>query len=137
MVHPNIELMRRYSAALQAGQAADALPFYAEDLVLHMPGRGPHSGTFTGQDAVLDYYTKVFQATDGRFEVVGVDDILASDDHAACLVRWRLHRDDRTLEVDRVVVYRIEDAKIKEIWVRDWDQYAYDEFFATAADPDR
>ena len=133
MVHPNIELMRRYSAALQAGQAAEALPFYAEDLVLHMPGRGPHSGTFTGQDAVLDYYTKVFQATDGRFEVVGVDDILASDDHAASLVRWRLYKDDRTLEVDRVVIYRIEDAKIKEIWVRDWDQYAYDEFFADGA----
>jgi ketosteroid isomerase-like protein len=133
VVHPNIELMRRYSAALQAGQAAEALPFYAEDLVLHMPGRGPHSGTFTGQDAVLDYYTKVFQATDGRFEVVGVDDILASDDHAASLVRWRLRKDDRTLEVDRVVIYRIEDAKIKEIWVRDWDQYAYDEFFADGA----
>jgi hypothetical protein len=44
VAHPNIELMRRYSAALQAGQAAEALPFYAEDLVLHMPGRGPHSG---------------------------------------------------------------------------------------------
>ena len=130
MVHPNIEFMRRYSAALQAGQAADALPYYAEDLVLHMPGRGPHSGTTHGQDAVLAYYTTVFQATDGRFEVVGVDDILASDDHAASLVRWRLHRGERTLDVDRVVVYRIVDEKIKEIWVRDWDQYAYDEFFA-------
>jgi ketosteroid isomerase-like protein len=133
VAHPNIELMRRYSAALQAGQAAEALPFYAEDLVLHMPGRGPHSGTFTGQDAVLDYYTKVFQATDGRFEVVGVDDILASDDHAASLVRWRLHKGDRTLDVDRVVIYRIVDERIAEIWVRDWDQYAYDEFFADNA----
>ena len=130
MVHPNIELMRRYSAALAAGQAAEALPFYAEDLVLHMPGRGPHSGTTHGQDAVLDYYTKVFQATDGRFEVVGVDDILASDDHAASLVRWRVHRGDRTLDIDRVVIYRIVDERIAEIWVRDWDQYAYDEFFA-------
>ena len=130
MVHPNIEFMRRYSAALQAGQAAQALPFYAEDLVLHMPGRGPHSGTFTGQAAVLDYYTKVFQATDGRFEVLGVDDILASDDHAASLVRWRLHRGDRTLDIDRVVDYRIVDERIPEIWVRDSDRYAYDEFFA-------
>ena len=130
MAHPNIELMRRYSAALQAGQAAAALPFYAEDLVLHIPGRGAHSGTFTGQDAVLDYYTKVFQATEGRFEPLGVDDILASDDHAASLVRWRVHRGDRTLDIDRVVVYRIADGKIAEIWVHDRDQYAYDEFFA-------
>ena len=133
MAHPNIELMRRYSAALQAGQAAAALPFYAEDLVLHMPGRGPHSGTFTGQDAVLDYYTKVFQATEGRFEALGVDDILASDDHAASLVRWRVHKGDRSLDIDRVVVYRIANGKIAEIWVHDWDQYAYDEFFADDA----
>ena len=91
MTHPNLELMRRYSAALQAGQAADALPFYAEDLVLHLPGRSPHAGTFLGQDAV---------------------------------------RGERTLDVDRVVVYRIVDSRIAEIWVRDWDQYAYDEFFA-------
>jgi hypothetical protein len=134
VAHPNIEFMRRYSAALQAGRAAEALPFYAENLVLHMPGRGPHSGTFSGQDAVLDYYTKLFQATDGRFEVVAVDDILASDDHAASLVRWRLHRGDQTLEIDRVVIYRIVDERIAEIWMRDSDQYAYDEFFADAGD---
>ena len=129
MVHPNIELMRRYSAALQAGQAAAALPFFAEDLVLHIPGRSAHAGTFHGQDAVLAYYTRMFRDTDGAFEVLGVDDILASDTHAATLVRWRVRRGDRTLDIDRVVIYRIVDERIAEIWVRDWDQAAYDALF--------
>jgi len=106
VVHPNIELMRRYSTALQGGQAAEALPFFADDLVLHIP--------------------------DGQFEPLGVDDILASDTHAATLVRWRVRRGDRTLDIDRVVVYRIVDERIAEIWVRDWDQAAYDELFADA-----
>lgn len=132
MTHPNIELMRRYSATLTAGQAADALPFFTEDCVLHIPGRSPHAGTFHGQDAVLQYYTRLFRDTEGRFENLGVDDILASDTHAASLVRWRVHRGDHTLEIDRVVIYRIVDEKIAEIWVRDWDQYAYDELFADA-----
>lgn len=132
MTHPNVELMRRYSAALEAGQAAAALPFYAEDLVLHIPGRSPHAGTFHGQDAVLAYYTRVFRDTNGRFEVLGVDDILADDEFAVTLVRWRLHRGETSIDVDRVVVYRIVDARIAEVWVRDWDQYAYDEFFAGA-----
>ena len=92
VTHPNVEFMRRYSAALQAGQAADALPFYADDLVLHIPGRSAHAGTFRGQDAVLAYYTRLFRDTDGRFEVLGVDDILAGDDHAVTLVRWRIQR---------------------------------------------
>jgi ketosteroid isomerase-like protein len=133
MTHPNIEFMRRYSAALTAGKAAEVLPYYAEDLVLHIPGRSPHAGTFHGQDAVLAYYTRVFQDTDGRFEPLGVDDILASDTHAASLVRWKVERNGRSILIDRVVVYRIEDEKIAEIWVRDWDQYAYDELFADAS----
>ena len=133
MTHPNIDLIRRYSAALTAGKASDALPFYADDLVLHIPGRSPHAGTFHGQDAVLAYYTRMFRDTEGRFEPLGVDDILASDTRAASLVRWRVERDGRSIEVDRVVIYRIKAGRIAEIWVRDWDQYAYDELFADTA----
>lgn len=133
MTHPNIDFMRRYSETLTAGKAADVLPFYADDLVLHIPGRSPHAGTFRGQDAVLSYYTRVFRDTDGKFQPLGVDDILASDTHAASLVRWRVERNGEELLIDRVVVYRIENEKIAEIWVRDWDQYAYDALFADAA----
>lgn len=132
MTHPNIELLRRYSATLSAGQAADALPYYAADLVLHIAGRSPHAGTYRGQDAVLAYYTRLFRDTEGHFENLGVDDVLASDTHAASLVRWRVERGGRTLDIDRVVIYRIQEGKIAEIWVRDWDQYAYDELFADA-----
>jgi uncharacterized protein len=132
MTHPNIELMRRYSATLTAGQAAEVLPYFTEDCVLHIPGRSRHAGSYRGQDAVLAYYTRIFQDTEGQFENLGVDDILASDTHAASLVHWRVTRGGRTIDIDRVVVYRIVDEKIAEIWVRDWDQYAYDELFADA-----
>jgi ketosteroid isomerase-like protein len=132
MTHPNIELMRRYSATLTAGHAADILPYFTEDCVLHIPGRSPHAGSYEGQDAVLAYYTRIFQDTGGKFENLGIDDIMASDTHAASLVHWRVTRGDRTIDIDRVVVYRIDDGKIAEIWVRDWDQYAYDELFSDA-----
>jgi ketosteroid isomerase-like protein len=132
VTHPNVDLMRRYSAAMLSGQAATALPFYAQDLVLHIPGRSPHAGTFHGQDAVFDYYTRVYRDTNGRLDVVGVDDILADDDYAVTLVRWRLTRGGRSIDIDRVVVYRLVNERIAEIWVRDWDQYAYDEFVADA-----
>ncbi len=133
MTHPNIELLRRYTEVLTKGQAAEVLPFYTEDLRLHIPGRSAHAGTFEGQDAVLAYYTRLFQDTDGRFENLGIDDIMASDTHVASLVRWRVHRGEQTLDIERFVLYRIEDGRIAEIWVRDWDQYAYDELFPVAS----
>jgi ketosteroid isomerase-like protein len=68
--------------------------------------------------------------TDGNFQPLGVDDILASETHAASLVRWRVERDGRALEIDRVVIYRIENGRIAEIWVRDRAHYAYDDLFA-------
>jgi ketosteroid isomerase-like protein len=82
---------------------------------------------------VLAYYTRLFRDTEGAFTPLGVDDILASDDHAASLVRWRVERNGRAIEIDRVVIYRIEDGRIAEIWVRDWDQYGYDELFEDAS----
>jgi ketosteroid isomerase-like protein len=134
MTHPNVDLLQRYFAALTTGEAAQALPFFTDETALHIPGRSPHAGTYRGQDAVLAYYTRIFQDTEGRFENLGVSDILASDGHAAALVHWRVSRGDRTMDIDRVVIYRIEGDKILEMWVRDWDQYAYDELFAGAGD---
>ena len=65
---------------------------------------------------------------------LGIDDIMASDTHVASLVRWRVHRGEQALDIERFVLYRIEDGRIAEIWVRDWDQYAYDELFPAATD---
>jgi len=44
-----------------------------------------------------------------------------------------VERNGRAIEIDRVVIYRIEDGRIAEIWVRDWDQYGYDELFEDAS----
>jgi ketosteroid isomerase-like protein len=130
--HPDIDLIRRYTTALAAGDMPTVLPFYADDLVVHVPGSSRHAGTYHGPEAVLEYYTRVGRDTDGGFRDVQVRDILASDEHVAVLVDWRLHRNGRTLDVDRVVIYRIAAERIAEIWVRDWDQAAYDGFFADA-----
>ena len=68
-------LMRRYSAAAaRRAHAAAALPFYADDLVLHIPGRRRTRARSAARSAVLEYYTRIFRDTDGQFEILGVDD---------------------------------------------------------------
>ena len=100
-----------------------------------MPGRSPHAGTYHGQDAVLDVLHRGSSATPtASSRSLGIDDILASDTHAASLVRWRVRRGATARSRSTgSSIYRIEDGRIAEIWVHDWDQYAYDELFADGA----
>ena len=129
MEHPNATVIRRYVAALLAGDAAAAMACYADDMVLHVGGRSRHAGTYAGVEAYLDFVTRVHQDTDGAVEILDVHDILGSDHHAVLLVKERFSRGDQVVETDRVVVYELRDERIVEIWNYDSDQYAYDELF--------
>ena len=50
MAHPNEELMRKYAEAWERGDVKAAENFYADDVVLHMPGRNQFSGIFRGKE---------------------------------------------------------------------------------------
>ena len=133
MTHPNLDMLRRYVEATNAGDAQAALAFFAPDMVMHMGGRGRHAGTYHGPEGYLDYYTRVHQDTAGAVEILELHDILASDHHGVLLVKERFSRNGRSVESNRVVVYEIRGGLIVEIWAYDSDPYAYDELFADPA----
>ncbi len=60
-------------------------------------------------------------------ELVEVREVLLGAEHAVALVKERAVRGERSLEFDRVNVYRLH-GKIAEIWSYDSDPYALDEF---------
>jgi hypothetical protein len=53
----------------------------------------------------------------------------AGREHAVALVKERAVRGERSLEFDRVNVYRLHGGKIVELWYYDDDPYALDEFW--------
>lgn len=129
MEHPNAALMRKVDEALLAGDFAGFLAFHTEDVVMHVPGTSTLSGDHVGRDGIAMLFQRELSMLDGPPEVVPLDD-LGSDDHAAALVIQRMQRGGRSYEGLQVVVARVRDGQLSEVWLRPEDQAVFDDFFA-------
>lgn len=123
------DVLAAYGAAWAEGDAPRAWGFYADDVVMRLPGRGPLAGSHVGRDAVIAAIEALLARTDDASAEVEVIDRLASADRVALLVREVVVRGDARLELRRVNAYRVRDDKITEIDIFEADQYEVDEFF--------
>jgi len=121
------ELMTDYLDAAKRGDWDTAFGFFAEDIVIHIPGRSRFAGDRQGRDAAVDYIETVRDRyRDGRIELEVID-MLASEERVALLVRERFHGDGPTVEIRRANVYRVENGQIVEVSIFEADQYLVDE----------
>jgi ketosteroid isomerase-like protein len=109
------EVMQEYGAAWGRGDPAGAFAFYADDVVMHLPGRSALAGEHRGKAAVVDAILALLARTDGLPVTVVLREVAT--------------RGDATLELRRVNVYRIRDGKITDIDIFEADQYEVDAFF--------
>ncbi len=128
-----LQLMRRYADAARSGDWETGFGFFAEDVVIHVPGRSDLAGERRGKAAVRGYIeTTIARAHGGKVEVELVD-TLASAERVALFVRERFHMPKGMVEIRRCNVYRIRDGEIVEVWIFEADQYEVDAMFADAA----
>src|ERR671935_2644735 len=128
MAHPNEELIRRGYEAFGKGDMDTIRGLFADDIVWHAPGRSQFSGDFRGVDEVLGQFARLFEETNGTFNVE-IHDVLANDEHVVVLAVARGERSGKTLEDRGVQVFHVKDGKVTEQWLHSEDQYAADEFF--------
>ncbi len=126
----NAEVMRRYVKAFERKDWEAATAFWADDVILHFPGRSPLSGDFAGKQAFLEHYGRLSTELGGTIELAEVHEVLFGAEYVVALVKERAVRGERTLEFERVNVYSMGGGKITEIWAYDYDPYALDEFWS-------
>jgi ketosteroid isomerase-like protein len=129
--HPHAKLARTAWQAAADGDVTTLSEVCSEDLVWHASGRGPRSGAYRGQAAVFEYLASIGEAAD-RFDSE-LSDLLVGEDKVAVLFRIRGRRGDRALDTHYVLIFRIEESRIAEIWAVPRDQYAIDEFWTNPA----
>lgn len=124
---PNDLFMQRYCLAWRANDYATVTDMWADDIVVHIPGRNPFSGVYRGKKEALDVSVRLQKAAP-RYPTE-IHDWLASDSHGVVLARERATRSGQTLEVDRIYVFHLQDGKVVELWIYH-DDAAVDPFYS-------
>ena len=118
--------MTEYLAAAKAHDWDTAFGFFAEDMLVRIPGRSQFAGERRGRAVAVDYIRRVRERFgDGRIELELVD-MLASDERVALLLRERFHGDGAPVEIRRANVYTVRGGEIVEVAIFEGDQYVVD-----------
>ena len=68
-----LSLVRKGYNAFNIGDITTLKGLFSHDVIQHVPGEGPLAGDYKGADAVLTYYGKLAELTDGTFRAHLVD----------------------------------------------------------------
>jgi ketosteroid isomerase-like protein len=116
----NLAPLRRYIDAWLAGDFPGMLATYADDFILHWYGDNPFAGTKSGKQAAVEALMAFTQKTDRK--LLGIVDVMAGPERAIAVVREQITAAAETRDVERVLVYRVENDLLAECWVYDQDQ---------------
>lgn len=68
-----MKLVRKGYEAFNIGDVETLRSIFARDVLQHVPGSSPLAGTYKGVDAVLGYYGRLAELTDGTFRADLID----------------------------------------------------------------
>jgi hypothetical protein len=124
----NDALVRAVFDAFANKRAFGLRGLFAEDAVWTVPGRGVMAGVYRGREEIFRFLARLPKETDGTYGS-SLRDVLVSGERAAALYTARGSRRGRTLELEQVLLFRIEDGLVREVLALPGDPDAFEEFW--------
>lgn len=125
----NLAIFEAYNTALVAGDFAAVFATMADDIIWHQPGSHSTAGTHIGKEVLGAHLASFAEKTNGTFKVV-TNWVSDNQDLVAANVTFLGTRTDGTeLNMNGIDLFRMEDGKIKEVWLFSADQAAEDAFW--------
>jgi hypothetical protein len=121
-------VVKRYADAWAANDLQGIVASYHDDVVFHYFGRSPLAGVHRGKAACLAVLKQVREKTNRR--LVSVKDVLAGNHFGLVIAVERFERNGSSVEIERLLKYRVQDGKLAECWIYDEDQRLVDEYWA-------
>ena len=87
------------------------------------------AGTVRGREAIFRFLGRLPKETNGTYGSQLID-VLASDDRAAALYRATGERGGTRLDLDQVLLFRIEAGLVQEVLALPSDPAAFEDFWA-------
>lgn len=112
--HPNVLLFK----AMKPGSLADATELFAPDAVFHYinPRLPDVQGDYVGMEGIRSFFEKIDTLTAGTFRVEPISVAAMGDELVVMHNRNRLTLQEQSIVTDVVLVWRIVDDRVVEVW---------------------
>jgi uncharacterized protein len=129
-MHANAALLRRLFDAFARRDVAVVAELLGEDVVWTVPGEVPVAGEHRGRRPVVRFLGQTSRLTEGSYRSE-LRYALGGDDRAVAVYRATGRRPDgRTLDLDQILLCRVEDGQLVEVTAVPTDQAAFEAFWA-------
>jgi uncharacterized protein (TIGR02246 family) len=125
----NEAVVRRIFDAFARKEGFAFRDLFAADAVWTVPGDGAMAGVYRGREEIFRFLARLPKETGGTYESRLVD-VLASPSRAAALYRASGERRGRRLDLDQVLLFRLEDGLVREVLALPSDPAAFEGFWA-------
>jgi ketosteroid isomerase-like protein/mannose-6-phosphate isomerase-like protein (cupin superfamily) len=125
-----MQLVRRGYAAFNTGDVDTLREVMSHDVVQHVPGTSQIAGAYKGIDAVLGYYGKLGELTDGSFRADLLDVYGDGQGHATAVHQITATRNGSTMISRGAILFTFLGDKATDLLEMHADLPADDAFFA-------
>lgn len=124
---PSVKLAQIACEAVAHADTETLAHLCKQDIAWHVTGGGPRAADHLGLEAVVDHLRSLGEAEQFNLRPVAV---MGGEDRAAVIFHVTGRRQGRVLDNHNVLLFRIEDELIAEIWAVSFNERADEEFWA-------
>lgn len=125
----NADLLRAGYAAFAKGDLMAVQELFTPDAVWHVQRLGQLGGDHRGWPAILSFFGRSMELTQGTFSVEPIE-VLANDTGAAAVVRSRGQRGAEVFDDRQVHLFHYDGDRVAEVWQFVGDGVAAEAFWA-------
>ena len=129
MVYLDEKVIQQLIEAFNRREFEPVTKLFADNVVLHYPGRNRLAGDYQGKSGLLDFWQKQIEITGGSFQgkIVAVSQ---GEGNLVLIVDAIAVHDSQEYTWRRINHYHISKGRIIEGWIYEGDQYTADIVFA-------
>jgi len=125
----NAALIKNAYDAFSRGDTQSVFAVFAENILWHVPGRGPLSRDYRGPAEVGGFFEHFMDLSEGTFRIQ-IDEILANPDRVVVLCTETARRGGRSWSSPQVHVWTMKDGRATAFREYEGDQQSEDEFWS-------
>ncbi len=123
------EVVQTYFDSLAKGNLDLLGQLFADDVIWHQPGQGSLSKTYHGKQELFALFGQFMNISQGTFKIDDVKSIMTNGDLVTATLHFSATKAGKCISMDGVDLMRVQDGKIKEVWLFSGDQEAEDAFW--------